>query len=310
MYHDLKLNGWYRPNRVVRLHFAEALNYTDDPAVDNGGAAIRRDASFFLNRASAGAETELSRRARLDITGTSMFKRYSDSGYADVGDEDSLSGTMSLGWLMDRMSVVSVYGSYGEFSYPGDSVASRDRGFTYLEAGVSFRNEISKTLQSRVDVGYKRLDYATSELGSDQSPCGYATLQVSPSPRLRFSGSAGYVLRDADVELFSSQRYMDTSLRAEWQALLPQRLTVGLSGSYRVGKYKADSLSAADRQLLADAGFNTDGQETTTVFGADITYRLKTWLAVSIMGQHEDVRSDQAPAFDRSSAGLRTRIDF
>lgn len=306
VYHDLHLNGWYKPNRLVRLHMSEALNFTDDPAVDQGGATIRRDASFLLNRATAGVEVDLSRRLRADISGYSMVKRYDDNSYAEIGDEDTVSGTAALGWMLDRTTVVSMYGSYGVFNYPGTGFAEGDRGFGYVEVGASFRKEFSKTLQGRVDMAFKRLDYDAEELGSDQSPCGYATLQVSPSPRLRLSGSAGYVLRDSDVEFFASQRYTDVSLRAEWDALMPKRLTAGLSGGYRMGDYRSDTLLVADRLLVPAV----EGRETTTVVGADLTYRLKEWLALSVVAQHENVSSDVSVPFDRNSAGLRTRVDF
>lgn len=305
LYHDLKLDGWYKPSRQVRLHAGDFLNYTDDPSVDVGGGTIRRDASFLLNRANAGVEVDLSRRMRADLSGYSMVKRYDDDTYAVIGDEDSLSSTLALGWIVDRMSLLSLYGSYGVFNYPGDAVGT-DRGFGYVEVGVSMRKEFSKKFQGRADVAFKRLDYDASELGSDQSPAAYATVQYTPSPRVRVSGSAGYVLRDADVQFFASQRYTDTSLRAEWDALAPKRLTIGVSGGYRVGDYRSDALLVADIPVVP----SVKGQEKTTITGADVTYRLKDWLAVTVLAQYEDVSSDVSTSFNRTSAGIQTKMDF
>lgn len=305
LYHDFTADGWYRTSRRVRFHLSEAFNRTDDPSVDVGGGTVRRDASFYLNRAGAGVETEITRLFRADVSGYSMVKRYSEDYFAELGDEDSTIGTASLAWILDRATALAVYGSYGMFGYPGDSAAN-DRGFNSMEAGVSFRRELSKLFHVKADLAYKRLDYKADELGSDQSPSGQASVNYVPSPRLRVTGSAGYVLRDSDIQYFASQRYTDVSLRAEWDALLPKRLTLALSGGYRMGDYKADSLLAAYR----DDAPATSGTEKTTVFGVDATYRLKDWFAVSVVAQHQDVNSDLSIPFDRNSVGIRTRYDF
>jgi hypothetical protein len=304
VYHDLKLEGWYRPSRIVRLHLTEAFNRTDDPAVDAGGGTVRRDASFILNRAGAGVETDISRRLRADLSGYSMIKRYSESAYATTGDEDSAMGTASIAWIVDRLTALALYGSYGVFGYHGDA-AGRDRGFDSIEAGLSFQRGLGKVFFAKIDLAIKTLDYETSALGSDQSPSGRLALNFTPSPRLRFTGAGGYVLRDSDVQYFASQRYTDLSLRGEWDALVPRRVTVGVSGGYRVGDYRSDSFLA-----YGTADSVTSGKEKTAIVSADVTYRLRERFSVSAVAQYEDVSSDLATPFDRMSAGIRTRVDF
>jgi hypothetical protein len=305
VYHDLKLDGWYRPSRIVRLHLTEAFNRTDDPAVDSGGGTVRRDASFIINRAGAGVEADLSRRLRADLSGYSMIKRYSDGVFATSGDEDSTMGTASIAWIPDRMSALALYGSYGTFGYPGDS-AGRDRGFDSVEAGLSYQRMLSKKFFAKADLAVKTLDYNTSALGSDQSPSGRLALNFTASSRLRFTGAGGYVLRDSDLQYFASQRYTDLSLRGEWDALVPKRLTVGVAGGYRIGDYRSGSFLDAYR--TADSV--TAGKEKTAILSADLTYRLKERFSVSAVAQYEDVSTDLSTPFDRMSAGIRTRVDF
>jgi hypothetical protein len=309
LYHRLNADLRYRVTPRLRLRLSEGFNYTDDPAVDAGGAVIRRDASYLFNRASVGGAGNLTPRLQLDASVHSMLKRYDEKRVADIGDEDSLGGSLSSVYDVDPQTVAGVVATLSKFNYANDSLLGADRGFSSIEGGVFATRAFSPTWGGRFDVGYKRLEYDLGEMGSSSAPYGRAAVRARVGARTSVQASLGYALRDSDAVGFASQGYTDGSMELAWQAV-PERLTVTVSAAYRRGEYDADDLLPGAAEAREAVGLRNEGAETVLTASAEVVYRVRNLLSVSLLQQCEDTDSDVATSFRRNSTRASVKAEF
>lgn len=303
LYHDLTLAVQHRPVQRLKLAVSDQFNYTDDPAVDVGGNVLRQDASFLLNKVAASAGYECSRLVTCKLDGYQMIKRYDNNAYAMVGDEDAVGGGASASLILDRDLTVAVIGSVGSFGYKSKGEGSRD--FTSYEAGIDVSRRYGAKMKGDLAVGWKALNYESSELGTESSPYVSAALMVAQSPRTHFNGSVGYLLRDSDFYPFASQRYLSVDVGASWVALV-QRLTLNVGGGYRLGSYDTESLLVADR-----AGFGRDVDETSWLASLGASWRVRKTYDVSLSQGYERVDYDGvAESFTRNSTRVSVGREF
>ncbi len=309
LYHDLGVSVEHRLSQRLKLSANEHFNFTDDPAVDVGGNVLRRDSSFILNRVKAAADYDFSRRLTGSASGYHTTKRYEDDVVAKQGDEDSIGGGVSAAFILDRDLIVALVGGVGMVGYNEESgVESRD--FQSYECGVAVTRRYGIRTKGELAVGWKMLSFESDELGTESSPYASLGLLLALSPRTRFSGSLGYLLRDSDFYPFASQRYLTLDCGAEWDALV-QRLTLRVNGGYRVGSYDSGSLRTADREQMEANGLPTKGDETVVLASVGVNWRIQKTYAVCLAQQYEHVDYDGAlESFSRNSTRLTVTRDF
>jgi hypothetical protein len=309
LYHDLGVSAEHRVSHRLELSANEHFNFTDDPAVDVGGNVLRRDSSFILNRVKAAADYDFSRRLTGSVGGYHTMKRYEDDVVAEHGDEVLMGGSAAAAFMLDRDLIVALVGGVGMVEYSVES-GEESRDFQSYECGVTVVHRYGVRTKAELAIGWKMLDFESDELGTESSPYGRLGLLLAQSPRTRFSGSVGYLLRDSDFYPFASQRHLALDCGAEWDALV-QRLTLKVNGGYRVGSYESGSLRTADREQMEANGLPTEGDETALLASVSVNWHIQKTYAISLSQQYEHVDYDGAlESFSRNSTRLTATRDF
>jgi hypothetical protein len=303
LYHSLALSLEHRPIQRLKLALVDHFDFTDDPAMDEGGNVIQRDSSFILNKLDVSSAYECSRQVGCKLSGYHLIKRYDVDSIAAQRDEDSVGGAASASYTVDRDLVVAVVGGSGAFSYGTGDDDSRD--YTSYEVGVDVSRRYGAKMKADLAAGWKILDYSAGELGTDGSPYVRAGLVFAPSPRTSFDGTAGYLLRDSDFDRFASQRFLSADLGARWIALT-QRLTLRAGCGYRIGFYDTDTL------LASDSRFEEDVEQTTWTASLGATWRIRKIYDVVISQGYDHVgySDDAAESYTRNATRLSVGRDF
>jgi len=309
LYHQVRLDTDYRVTPRLRLRLNDAFDYTDDPAVDAGGAVIRRDASFRFNRLTAGVQADVTPRSAIDGSIHSVVKRYDDRVFAKAGDEDSLAGSLMSVYRRDPNTRVGGVVAVGRFNYADDSLVGFDRGFGSVEVGAMLMRNFGSQASGRFDAGYKRLTYDLNELGSDSTPYGRVSMVGRIGAQTAVKANVGYTQRDSDAVGFASQDYLDGDLGVEWEAL-SKRLTFSTTVSYRRGEYDSGDLPPGAAEIREQAGLRTSGTETVKGVAVGATYKLRNLLTVSLSHQYETTDSQLATSFDKNSTRASVSAEF
>ena len=295
VFHQLGLNIDHQ--RVPRENYRirESFTFTDDSTVQEG-TDIRRDESYYLNKAEVGLTYEVSRRSFADLQARHMMKRYDEADVGDVGDEDRLEGGLTLRRNMDRTMGYMLLLNAASTSYDDD--LGLDRDFDSLSVGLGFDKVLGSSMRIGAGVGWMTLDYDDAAIDGEDSPFGSIQIEVTTMPSALFSFEASYVIRDADVYPYSSQEFFDLTASVRWDA--SPKLTLDASGAYRVGDYDADTVPAD----AADRDQAVDGEETTVIAACGIAYRLRSTTSIRLAQRYEDVDSDVASSSTRNSTRL------
>lgn len=312
LFDDLFLDARFRPTSRLVLGISDRLNESDDPTVQKLQTSLRRDAIFYLNRASAQAKIQLTPKTRLELEGRHALKRYAEERYRVTGDEQNLVGTGTLWYRFARTFSVAGMGAYERFDYPGQEGVDRD--FNSLLTALGLLKQFSGMLTATATMGWKTMDFADPEMGTDSGPYGRASLSGTPARSLRTEIGLSHMLRDADVYPYASQRYSGADATVEWSVL--EELTLGVLGAYRVGVYDSKSLprafidsqaaDAASEAALPEEG----GTETATIAEGWISYRFGTGKSLRVHQRFEILDSDLSDSFNRNLTGLAFIMEF
>lgn len=296
LFHDLGVNIKYTPTPRIATRLLEKFSYTDDPAVDEGGTTLRRDSSYLLNSAEAGASYILSRRSNLDLCGRHSIKRYDEAVVAAVQDEDSASAGLTMMYQVAKSVAMLAMADVGSQGYE----TGFDRGFDSVSGGLGLESILSKNLRGSLRLGWKGVEYDDSALDSESAPYADLSVEVKTIPSTRITAGVGYTLKGADVYPYSSQKNTDVRGRLEWDAVA--NLTFAASGTYRVGEYDFDSVSVF---APADAYYDEQsGEEQAIIATAEAAYKIGVNTSIKFVQMYEDVDSDVSTSFTRNSSNL------
>lgn len=309
--HNLDLFGIRRVAPRLSVFGSEKFNLTDDPSVDEGGATLRRDSSFIINRLRAGVSVALSKNSTMAADVNHMIKRYDDDTVAVFGDEDSFGGGMRIGFTLSPTLTLALLGNVSDFNYETATYADSDveRGYMTYFGGLGVQKIMNQHLRVGGQAGWKVIEYDDSSVDSSSEPYLSADATISTIPSVRLMFGASYSLRDSDVFPFQSQTFTDAHARFEVDAT--KRLTLGVAGAYRIGKYDSDTLpEGVTAQDLIDRGFAFEGDEESIVAGADVALHLAYGLEIKVAQQYEDVDSDVGTSFTRNTTSLTAAKKF
>lgn len=317
--HDLGIHLRHAVTPRCILKVSEFFNLTDNPSVAAAGTTLQRDSSFTINRVEAGLTYDIDRQSKVEVDGKHRIKSY-DEGALDYLDEESASGTLRLLQKASRTMIVVGEVKAESFEYEDTVVGERflvraatlDRGFTSLAAGVGVDSEFRNNCRASARVGYIQLEYEDDGIDSEGAPYVSGQLRVASVPSTRFTAAVTHTLRDADVFPFASQSYTD--LHAGVEVDTTEKVTVGLSATYRMGDYSADQLPSGIREqatinaVLEPFGGaaieDLDGDETVITVKGSVALELSEDTVLKVSQQYEDEDSDVSTSFTRNETSI------
>lgn len=301
-HHDLGVAGERSLAPGLTVRASEKFDHTDDPSIDEGGALVRRDQSYILNRADVGLNYELSETWNIDLLVHHMLKDFEDDEAADDSDEDLTQGTALI--TNQVTPTFSVFGM-GRYSVYGFEPAEGfERDFDSAMFAIGIENIVNPGLRIGATAGIQTQEYDDDRVDSDDVPYGNLWLsgRMNPDNRLRLDVTHG--VRDADAYPFASQEYTDVRARWDWD-LLP-RIGVYAVGVYRFSDYDVSFEAPADETDFAVF----EGDETTSIFEGGIAYKISRKTSLSLIQRYEDVDSDVAEEYTKNSTKLILNREF
>ncbi len=296
IYHRLGINAGHELSMRLRGRLDNRFDYTDDPSVQSGGATLRGDRSYLINRLLIGLNYDLLQASNVDLTVEHRIKRYDESAIARNFDEDELGVGVALRHQLTE--TLRLMGNAKAIQYAYDTTTlERDFDSVIVAAGVEYA--LSETLMATLTAGYQDRSYADSSQSSDGLPYVRALLKGS-SGRLRMTGEVGHGLRNSDVYPFSSQDYTDA--RATVAVEVSGKLELQMAAVYSLSSYDQDQTPSG----VVDADFQKarSGDRTTLALDLGAIYRMTETMSVNVAQRFEDVDSD----VDESFTKLTTRL--
>jgi len=316
-YHDLGLNVNSKISPILQLMLSEVFSRTLDPAKDQPGTTVRRDCNYYINRAEAGGNYEMSRRLSLTVRARHMIKGYDDDEIAAQYDEDSIGGSVGLWFQAQRSMGLQLIADGSAHNYER-GVYDVDRDSTSVYGAVGVDKAFTKNLRGSCRVGYKQVDYSDDSIGSESDPFVRVAVEGSTIPSVRVKLGATYELKDADEYPFATEMFTGVDGRLEWD--LNQAFSLAASVYYWMADYDSDSIPAGYAQQLAadlawqnyvaENGILSSGDKVTAVAALEATIRLPAKTAIKITQRFEDVDSDVSQDFTRSATGLALTKQF
>jgi len=238
-----------------------------------------------------------------------MVKSYDEDAVASESDKEGAdAGVMFRRHLTRTLSVLGL-ANVSSFEHGGSEVIERD--FSSVSGGLGIDTLLSTYLMASVQGGWTTLDYKDSSLGpdgdgSEEAPFVRLRIRGSTSPSLKITGIVSYSLRDSDVYPYASQKYTSLFTGVQWDPV--PNLTLGLSGTYRVGDYDQDALPPNSEPAYTVS--TVGGEETTVIATAEAGYQITPDSLIKLVHRSEDVDSDVSTSFTRNSATLMYSIHF
>jgi len=309
LFHDLGLSTVYQSSQVLEFRFQDNFYKTDDPAIDKKGVTLRRDSSYMMNYITGGGNYQLSNgRTRVDLSARDTTKRYTDTLVAVESDEDSI-GVCFTGWHQAQrtLALLGVL-DYAQFAY--DSSKGIERGFNAISAGAGLEKIVSKTLRFNLRGGMIGADYKDDSLKAESAPFASLEINALSTPAARINASLAYLLRDSDVYPFPSQECTQFYTRMEWDT--SKMLTLGLSGTYRNGKFTRGSLTPEGLIYQQASTYKTEGNKVTLIVQADASYTIDadSSTTIKLAASHENVDSDVSEEYTRNGTSLTVSRKF
>ena len=257
----------------VQLNFSDALTYNDDPEVSNGGANVRRSDNHIWNVAQAGVDVGLTETVYAGASGNYSLKRYSDSIVAKEEDEDIVSGQ---GYLKYKMgSGYNVLGLASVSDFKNDS-ATHKRGSQVYGGGAGLEKIFSPDMTGKITAGYQHGEYDDPSLKSIDTPNGTAELTLRAASATRFRVGGSYGLYAPYVRPYSIQTLTAVTGAIDHD-VLPNRMTLTLSGQYGRGEYKSEGADfPGGNDDLLSLGLNTNYRVNRT-WSVDAGYTFENW---------------------------------
>ncbi len=299
LHHDLGLNVDFDVSPRFDLRVRERFTLTDDPSIDEGGETVRRDSSYLMNRSELGGRWAVGRQGEVDVFGRHRIKRYDDDDVADVADEEQWTAQVEYWRQISQtlsLSLAAMYEIFDQQDRP-----DMERGFDSYQATIGAEKTMGPMMRGMLRVGYKELDYDDSELSRQGEPSVDAVLRFMPLRSLHWIARGGYMLRDAEVFPYVSQKRTLGSLSVEWEASPRWMLKAG--GEYRLSEYDVDALPTGARDLQEDV-FLDGGDEESFIFWAAAELSLDHRATLRFRQQYEDVDSDVWASYTRNTTRL------
>ncbi|MBN1557231.1 MAG: outer membrane beta-barrel protein [Lentisphaerae bacterium] len=303
-YHDAGLNLDHRLARRLRVRVHEKFDYTENPAVEDGGSRLGEERLFLLNNVRASLVFQVSRQAHLDVYGRHKFKSYDDDAVGERLDEERADGGVKLWHSLQRTQSVFVEGRGSAFTYENPNGIERD--FDLVYGGVGVENVFSEHLKGSVTVGWQWQEFDDPGLDEQDAFYGLGVLEGQLSPRTRMTAEIEHAIRDADAFPYASQEYTSYYGALEWDA--SAAVTLGVWGRYLAGNY--DDSAPTTAPVDAFSGSFTGGDEDTVVAAVEAVYEVDDQTAIRLRQHLEDVDSDVSTSFTRNTTSVTLSRHF
>lgn len=305
LFHDLGIDGTFKPSDPIALRVSEAFFKTDDPSVEKNGITLRRDSSYMMNQFQGGANFQM-KQTSLDLGGRSTIKRFDEELVAEESDEDSMGVCLTLWQQVGR--TLAVIGVLDSASFGYYSTLGIVRDFDALSIGAGLQKNVSKALRFGLRAGMISVSYDSEAVEDDSAP--FASLSVETYNLIgnKAEFQLTYQLRDAEVYPFPSQECIQFYTRIDKS--LGSFLMLGLTGTYRVGTYSQETLDPAGFTTQIQSGYATEGDKTTLLAQGDLTYKLRETTFLRMALSHEDVSSDVMHEYARNAVSLTLMQQF
>jgi len=299
--HDVGLKLQLRPAQVFTLRAGDDFYYTDDPKVEEDGAIVRGDRSYYLNRPEVGVNWKFTRQSELDFYARYSTKRYDAEDAAQLFDEDKLdTGVTYFQRLVPRFGLKLV-GRYNDYGYKDFGGYSRD--FAVLMGGLGAEYAVTRQTRAGAIVGWENVEYDDDRFASENGPYGELTFRGALLPVLRVEGAIAHGFRDSDGDpqrsVSPSQEYSQFLARLEWDA--SDMLTLGGGATYRLGNYDVDT-----KWPMA----GVSGDENVLVAGVDASIKVAPHMRVKASYKFENVDSDVRESYTKNTAAVGVGATF
>ena len=300
LYHDLGLELRNTAVERTELRLLEYFNYTDDPAVTQGGTTLRRDSSYILNRVEAGMTRDLAdKKSRLDMAVRHYVKAFDESTAANESDESGagVDGSVLRSFTPD----VSILGTVGYSGTDYKEVAGAKRGFSSVVGGIGMEMQKSMNVRLSARLGFQSVDYADSSIGSENTPMANISIFGQTVPTFRFVLSVDHRIRETDAYPFSSQKATDFKGDIEWDAV-PLKWTWRIGGLYHTGDYDSETVASG----IPSSEFieQTGGSEQIIAMSGGFTYTINEFTTLTASQRYENKDSDVNLDFTRNTTSL------
>jgi hypothetical protein len=295
-YHSGGINLDHRVARRLKLKLDDAIHYSEDPAVEDGGTRIGEERLFLLNEAKATVVAEVTRQSHLEVYGANKIKRYDEDAFAELLDEDRMDVGGRLWQRLQRTRAVYVDGRASAYGYEDPNGVQRD--FDLVTAVAGIENVFHQNLRGSLAFGWQWQDFDDPGLDEQDEPFAQATLQGTLSPATRVTAQVTHAIRDADAFPYASQQYTEYFGRLEWDA--SEMVTLAAYGKLRNGDYD----EAAPSTALGVEGVLAGGDEDAVVAGVELAYAMDDQTAIRLIQHYEDVESDVTTDFTRNTTSL------
>jgi hypothetical protein len=275
------------------LTLGDAITYSDDPEIDNGGANVRYSNNHIWNNAHAGLDYAVTEKLNSGVSGSYAIKRYTDSVVADTEDEDI--GDVKLNSKYSMGSGYKLVGVLGGAQFK-NSDPNRDRGSMVLSAGAGLEKTFTPDLLGKVLAGYQYAEYQDDTLDSLDTPNATAELTMRAASETRFRIGAGYGFYAPYVEPYSIQTMTTVNLGVDHD-VLSKRMTVSLNGQYGKGEYEAEAGAPG-------------GDDNMIVVGASADYRINRIWSVNTGYSFEHWDSDVRESFNRNTVDFSVKAQL
>lgn len=302
LYHAVEASVQHAPSYRLTLGAVNKFEMTDDPNVTQGGVTVRENASYWFNQTKGWLAYGVSERTQLSMDGSYLFKRYQDSQFADVGDEDRLELNSSLGYLLEPDYHVFAFVGYDQPTYK-NSVRGDYKGYL---GGVGVDRSFNEQLRGAMSLGYEFVDYSSSE---DNSAMPYVLVSVEfkPVSCLKVEGTTEYSTQPSDRSLYASKENLRFSLRGT--CALSESLSPYAQVVFDNGQYKVKHAVAGDSAALGQALVN--GDDTLVDYQMGLLYCPKgSRYSGRVTYELEDWTSDVRESFTRNTLSVMVAVNF
>lgn len=278
-------------NPRLLLSIGDAITYSDDPEVNNGGATVRYSNSHILNNFHAGMDYAMTEKLTSGVRGKYILRRYTDSKVAESGDEDIVEGDVNMKYLMG--SGYRLLGVLGASKFENGD-ADFNRGSSVLSVGAGVEKTFTPDLIGKVMAGYQHGEYEDDSVDAIDTPNGSVELTMRAASETRFRIGAGYGLYAPYVRPYSIQTLTTVNAGIDHD-VLSKRLTVSLDGQYGNGQYDEE------RDLEG-------GDDTMTMASLRANYRIDRTWSVNAGYTYENWDSDVREPFTRNLVDIGVQI--
>jgi hypothetical protein len=316
-YHDIGLHVASKISPILKLILSEAFSRTLDPAMDESGTTLRRDSNYYINRAEAGGDYDVSERVSVTVRARHMMKGYDDSEIADQYDENSIGGSFGLWFQAQRSLGLQLIADGTAHSYE-KGVYDVDRDSTSVYGAVGVDKAFTKNLRGSCRAGYKQIDYSDDSIKSQGEPFVRVAIEGWTVPSARVKLGVTYELKDADEYPFATELF--TGVDGRFELDLNQTISLAAAVYYWMADYESDSIPAgyalqlatdlAWQNYVAENGIQVGGDKVTAVAALEATVRLPGQTAIKITQRLEDVSSDVSQDFTRNATSLAITKQF